>query len=85
MANNTAGGAGALLSGLAGGYSSGRQLLGNTPNPSPTGLGLPGQSATGAQGLPQTQPAAPSTPDAKAATTATNGNWGTLAGYFNQG
>lgn len=82
MANNAAGAAGALLSGLAGGYSAGSQMQRDMKQ---GGIGLPTQSATGATGLPQTQPAAPSTPDAKAAATSTTGNWGTLSGYFNQG
>lgn len=80
MANNA--GTGALLSGLAGGLSNGQQMQ---QLMKPNGLGLPGQSATGAQGLPQTQPAAPSTPDTKAAATQAGGTWGTLSGYINQG
>lgn len=86
MANNAAGGAGALLSGLTGGVMTGQQVQRGINTVSQNGLGLPGQSATGAVGLPQTQPqpAQPSTPDAKAAATQSTGVWGTIAGLFNQ-
>lgn len=81
MANNLGGAGGALLSGLAGGYMGGLQMQRDMAKPQ-TGLGLPGQSATGAQGLPQTQPAQPSSPDAKAAATDNTGAWGTIAKLF---
>ena len=84
--NNAQGGVGALLSGLAGGYSTGTKMQRNMAEiqKQPQGLGLPGgqtMSATGAVGLPQTAPALPSTPAAKAATDS-GGNWQTIANLF---
>lgn len=89
--NNALGSGGALLSGLAGGYTTGKraQDMMNAVNPAtkaPQALGVPGgatMSATGATGLPQTAPALPSTPETKAATDS-GGNWQTLASILSQ-
>jgi hypothetical protein len=87
MANE--GGLGALMSGLAGGYTAGKQMQRDMANvktdgKKPDALGVPAQqpqqSATGATLPPVTQPAAV----APGAETQPTGTWNTIAGYLNQ-
>ena len=83
-------GLGAFMSGIAGGYNAGKQMQRDIKN-NQNGLGLsvqqpqqPTVSATGAVGLPQTQP-----PAAPMASNSTNkaaadggGAWSTIANLF---
>lgn len=87
MANE--GGLGAFLSGMSGGYMSGKQMQRDMKVDQAKGLGLPQQtqqqppqSATGATLPAATQPVQPG--NAQPGTVESPGSWGTIAGYLKQ-
>lgn len=91
MANE--GGLGAFLSGMSGGYMSGKQMQRDMKVDQAKGLGLPQQqtqqvqqqppqSATGATLPAATQPVQPG--NAQPGTVESTGSWGTIAGYLKQ-
>ena len=83
------GGLGAFLSGVPGGYMSGKQMQRDMKASEKPGLGLPQQtqqqppqSATGATLPAATQPVQPG--NAQPGTVESTGSWGTIAGYLKQ-
>ena len=83
------GGLGAFLSGMSGGYMSGKQPQRDMKASEKPGLGLPQQqpqqpqqSATGATLPAATQPVQPV--NSQPATDQSPGSWGTIAGYLKQ-